>query len=76
MDDTHPTPTSELLWLNGHQPLPVTGPCPHDCAHDSTAWIAYGPDAEHYTLNQCADCACRAWFNNDGKHRTRWLAHR
>ena len=37
--------------------------------------IAYGPDTEHYTLNQCAACACRAWFNDAAKHRTRWLAH-
>ena len=65
----------DMHWVTGHGPQPVTGPCTHDCTHTHSTWIAYGPDLEHYTLNQCDQCACRAWHNDTGKHRTRWLAH-
>ena len=65
----------ETLWLTGHTPQPITGPCVHNCPHTNTTHIAYGPDERHYTLNQCRGCGCRAWFNDEAKHRTRWLAH-
>lgn len=64
----------ELHWFVGYGPRHTTGPCPHTCAHGASAWIAYGPDLDRYTLNECLGCGCRAWFNNAHKHRSRWLA--
>jgi len=56
------------------------GPCPHDCPHDQTECVGWGPDAAHYELIICTvgaygqepagGCAgdCRGWFPAPGTH--------
>jgi len=60
----------EVSWFPGKAAAPVLGPCPHTrCPHDSARCVAWGPDFEHYTLDEChvpaelGGCAgqCRAW---------------
>jgi hypothetical protein len=54
--------TEFIEWFKGYGPLPVVGTCPHDCQHRNLANIAWGPDLDHYTLDECRDCGCRAWI--------------
>lgn len=66
MSETHLDHPGDVSWFKGHGPADVIGDCDHDCPHDSTAVIAWGPDYEHYCLTQCDvwyGCAgqCRAW---------------
>lgn len=67
--------TDFVHWFAGYGPKTVVGPCPHDCRHMSITNIAWGPDQEHYTLNDCSDCGCRAWMPVEvvaGKPRNLW----
>ena len=73
-------PGEVIHWFVGHGPGEVLGPCSHVCRHNSTANIAWGPDADHYTLDEChvpdgCDRRCRAWVPVDvvnGKPAPRW----
>lgn len=54
----------DVHWFKGYGPTATVGPCPHNCEHRALTNIAWGPDYEHYTLNECDDvCAgrCRGW---------------
>ena len=57
-------------FFTGFKAVAVSGHCSHDCRHPAKAWIAWGPDLEHYTLAECGGCRCRAWFNADAKRGT------
>lgn len=62
-------------WFVGYGPGEVLGLCPHACVHRSRANIAWGSDREHYTLDECSTCHCRAWLSVDvvnGKPRPRF----
>lgn len=61
MAETHLDHPGEITWFSGYGPLPIVGPCPHICEHNAVRNIAWGPDFDHYTLNQCIDCGCRGW---------------
>lgn len=52
----------EVQWLLDWGPKKVIGDCSHDCEHTSTIAIAWGPDIDHYTLDECGECRCRAWI--------------
>jgi hypothetical protein len=67
MAEPHLDHPGEITWFAGHGPAVVLGDCPHDgCSHGLLANIAWGPDFEHYVLDECRDpdgCngRCRAW---------------
>ncbi len=72
-------PGEIIHWFVGYGPGEVVGECRHVCDHRSLANIAWGPDAEHYTLDECHDSGCRgrcrAWIPVDvvnGKPRPRF----
>lgn len=48
-----------VKWFKGHGPKDPIGPCPHDCRHNGTSVIAWGPSLRHYELVQCDDDGCR-----------------
>lgn len=68
MGEVHLDHPGDVVWFKGHGPCLVLGPCPHvDCPHDMAGAIAYGPDHEHYVLDQCVvrdgcNGQCRGWF--------------
>lgn len=86
MADPHLDHPGEISWFPGKGPAAVLGPCPHRCEHFARAAIAWGPDFEHYTLDECRDAveeggcggACRAWSSEvpiaegPGKGRIRY----
>lgn len=52
----------DVEWFAGYGPKKVTGPCTHTCDHNWTLHaIAWGPDFEHYILDECQECGCRGW---------------
>lgn len=67
MSEAHLDHPGDWRWFSGHGPRPVKGPCPHvDCGHSDVRAIAYGPDFDHYVLDEChteAGCngRCRGW---------------
>lgn len=70
MADPHLDHPGEVSWFPGKGPAEVLGSCPHTgCPHDQVACIAWGPDLEHYTLDECrvpaavggCDGTCRSW---------------
>lgn len=67
MAEPHLDNPGDVTWFDGYGPLPVVGPCPHDCDHAwGLATVAWGPDHEHYSLNECkqrggCEGACRGW---------------
>lgn len=70
MADPHLDHPGEVSWFPGKGPAQVLGPCPHTrCPHNAGAAIAWGPDLEHYTLDECrvgpevggCDGQCRSW---------------
>jgi hypothetical protein len=70
MAEPHLDHPGDVTWFPGQRPAPVLGDCPHTrCPHDSLRCVAWGPDLEHYTLDQCTvptdagGCGgqCRAW---------------
>lgn len=70
MAEPHLDHPGEVSWFPGKGPAQVLGPCPHTgCPHNTLAAIAWGPDFEHYTLDECrvpADLGgcggtCRSW---------------
>jgi len=78
MADPHLDHPGEITWWPNQGPVPVLGPCPHDCQHYLGATIAHGPDLRRYVLVRCdvpegCDGRCRAWCP-DGPHAsTPWL---
>ncbi len=62
--------TDFVHWFKGYDPKPIIGPCPHDCKHRGISDIAWGPDLDHYTLDECTDCGCRAWMRAEPPKRT------
>lgn len=62
MAEAHLDHPGDVTWFKGHGPKQATGPCTHSCDHNWTmSVIAWGPDYEHYSLNECTKCGCRAW---------------
>lgn len=70
MAEPHLDHPGEVSWFPGKGPAAVLGSCPHTgCPHDQVACIAWGPDFEHYTLEECrvpaavggCDGTCRSW---------------
>lgn len=70
MADPHLDHPGEITWFPGRGPAEVLGRCPHAaCPHNEIRSIAWGPDFEHYSLDQCdvpaeaGGCAgtCRSW---------------
>lgn len=66
MAEAHLDCPGDVRWYPRKGPLPVVGPCPHSCSHNSRSVIAWGPDYEHYVLVACdvpdgCDQRCRAW---------------
>lgn len=70
MAEPHLDHPGEVSWFPGKGPAQVLGACPHRaCPHNTLAAIAWGPDFEHYTLDECrvpADLGgcggtCRSW---------------
>lgn len=65
-----------IRWYRSSGPVPLGGPCPHDCQHFGLTEIGWGPDFEHYTLNHCDGCGCRGWMAEFPKEdRRRWFLH-
>lgn len=71
MAEAHLDHPGEMRWFPGKGPVPVLGPCPHsDCSHNAAGCVAYGPDYDHYVLDECqvpaedGGCGgtCRAWM--------------
>jgi hypothetical protein len=79
--EAHLDHPGEIHWFKGERPLPVLGPCPHDCKHLGQGVIAWGPTLERYELVECGissdteGCAasCRAWVDGHGRVTTAWL---
>lgn len=84
MAEVHLDHPGDWFWFGG-KPAPVVGPCPHtNCPHDRTRGLAYGPDYEHYVLDECVvredagGCGgqCRGWFAewppDEGPDGRRW----
>jgi len=49
----------------------VAGDCPHECPHNVTSTVGWGPDLEHYELVVCdvtggCDGNCRGWMAGTG----------
>ncbi len=49
----------------------VIGRCPHDCPHNLTATVGWGPDLVHYELHRCdvpdgCNRNCRGWMAATG----------
>lgn len=70
MAEAHLDRPGEVTWFPNKGPAPVLGPCPHtECPHDMGGCVAWGPDYEHYVLDECSvpaerggcDRACRSW---------------
>lgn len=63
MAEAHLDHPGEITWFAGSQPRKGTGElCNHPCDHNFTLGnIAWGPDYEHYVLNECRECGCRGW---------------
>lgn len=63
MAEAHLDHPGDVSWFAGHQPKTSLGElCDHPCDHHFTlANIAWGPDYEHYALNECRECGCRGW---------------
>lgn len=70
-------PDEPITWFAGYpaeqRDRKPGGPCPHDCPHNQTECIGWGPDAAHYELVICTvagGCAgdCRGWFPAPGTH--------
>jgi hypothetical protein len=71
MAEAHLDHPGEVSWFVGHGPAPVIGPCPHvNCRHLGGSNIAWGPDIEHYVLDECSDCLCRAWSPDNPRVET------
>lgn len=76
MAETHLDPNvvaEGIHWFSGYGPVPIVGPCPHDCDHKwGCSVIAWGYDRQHYELITCDrpdTCAgrCRGWqADHDG----------
>lgn len=74
-------PDKVIHWFAGY-PEPertrtVQGDCPHECPHNMTATVGWGPDLAHYELHTCDvkdGCAgnCRAWLSVAADGRELW----
>lgn len=60
--EPHLSHPGEVSWFAGYGPVPIAGLCPHDCQHQDAKSVAWGPDWEHYILEQCVHCGCRGWY--------------
>jgi hypothetical protein len=77
MAEPHLDHPGEVSWFAGFSPAPVLGPCPHgNCEHRDARSIAWGPDWDHYILEECVHCHCRGWFgewdDDDGRRHYRF----
>lgn len=74
MAEPHLDHPGEITWFKNYGPLPIIGPLTQDCDHDGAGVVAWGPDMQRYTLDECRKCGCRAWHSERPfRATTPWL---
>lgn len=68
-------PDEVIHWFasypDAERTRPVIGDCTHDCPHNMTATVGWGPDLKHYELHRCdvrdgCNRDCRGWMAGTG----------
>ena len=60
-------------WFKGYGPKQIKGTYAGYCNHQKRTVVAHGPDLRHFTLDECEECYCRAWFTDKETRSTNWM---